>query len=254
MFYNFSNAIVRYPSKSVVNGLSKNGLKPDFYALRNEHRIYVEKLAKLGLKMHELNPLEAFPDSVFIEDPALTFKDGAILLRPGALSRQGEQDDLRPTLHKMFQRVLELQRGTVDGGDVLRLQNEFLIGLSSRTTNLGAGELQALLLRFGLKSRIVNTPTGVLHLKSDCSVLDEDTVFVTPQIKASKVFSDYRIIVTPEDELAAANLLRINDKIILPDRCPRTAELLSNHYSVEIVKVSEVSKLDAGLSCMSLRW
>ena len=44
------------------------------------------------------------------------------------------------------------------------------------------------------------------------------------------------------------------DKIILPDRCPRTAELLSKHYSVEIVKVSEVSKLDAGLSCMSLRW
>ena len=144
--------------------------------------------------------------------------------------------------------------GSVEGGDILRLNEEVLIGLSDRTNQVGAIELQKLLLQFGYQSRVVETPTGTLHFKSDCSALDEDTVFSTPRLANSNIFKNYNVIVTPEGEYGAANSLRVNQKLLVPNGYPRTADLLSQHYDIEIVDITEVSKLDAGLSCMSLRW
>ena len=37
-----------------------------------------------------LPPLEDFPDSVFVEDPAFVIPEAAILLQPGAPTRMGE--------------------------------------------------------------------------------------------------------------------------------------------------------------------
>jgi dimethylargininase len=70
----------------------------------------------------------------------------------------------------------------------------------------------------------------------------------------SGIFENYNVILTPENEYSAANSLRVNEKLLVPNGYPRTAELLSKKFDVEIVGITEVAKLDAGLSCMSLRW
>lgn len=254
MFYNFSRAIVRSPGASVVNGLSEVGIKPDYNLLVIEHTKYVDTLLKLGLKVDVLDPEDTLPDSVFVEDPALTFANGTILLEPGAPSRKGERGLIQPHLTQSFDTVLELVEGSAEGGDVLRLNKEVLIGLSDRTNELGARALKKLLLELGQESRIVETPRGVLHFKSDCSALDEDTILATPQLANSGIFENYNVILTPENEYSAANSLRVNEKLLVPNGYPRTAELLSKKFDVEIVGITEVAKLDAGLSCMSLRW
>jgi dimethylargininase len=254
MFYNFSRAIVRSPGASVVNGLSEVGIKPDYNLLVIEHTKYVDTLLKLGLKVDVLDPEDTLPDSVFVEDPALTFANGTILLEPGAPSRKGERGLIQPHLTQTFDTVFKLVEGSAEGGDVLRLNKEVLIGLSDRTNELGARALKKLLLELGQESRIVETPRGVLHFKSDCSALDEDTILATPQLANSGIFENYNVILTPENEYSAANSLRVNEKLLVPNGYPRTAELLSKKFDVEIVGITEVAKLDAGLSCMSLRW
>ena len=254
MFYNFSRAIVRSPGASVVNGLSEAGIKPDYNLLVIEHTKYVDTLLKLGLKVDVLDPEDTLPDSVFVEDPALTFANGTILLEPGAPSRKGERGLIQPHLMQTFDTVFELVEGSAEGGDVLRLNKEVLIGLSDRTNELGARALKKLLLELGQESRIVETPRGVLHFKSDCSALDEDTILATPRLANSGIFENYNVILTPENEYSAANSLRVNEKLLVPNGYPRTAELLSKKFDVEIVGITEVAKLDAGLSCMSLRW
>ena len=90
---------------------------------------------------------ETLPDSVFVEDPALTFSNGAILLFPGVQTREKESFALRPYLVKTFGQVHELKKGSAEGGDILRLKEEVLIGLSDRTNAMGALELQKLLLK-----------------------------------------------------------------------------------------------------------
>jgi dimethylargininase len=49
--------------------------------------------------------------------------------------------------------------------------------------------------------------------------------------------------------------LRINDRVLIGAGFPRTFEQISHAgFDVETLPVTEIGKLDAGLSCMSLRW
>jgi dimethylargininase len=241
----------------VVQGLRATDRgDPTYQGVCGEHDAYLAALAAAGLEITTLPPLEQFPDSMFVEDPALVFPEGAILLRPGAPSRAAEADALAPVLGGLFDAVLELpEPGFADGGDVLETPRGVIIGLSGRTDRAGAEGLAACLAQLGRESTIVETPAEVLHLKSACSMVDEETVLCTPALAGSGIFEGYRTIATPEGEDAAANALRVNHRLILGSGFPGTAELLAS-LGIELVTIvtSEIGKIDAGLSCMSLRW
>ena len=252
----FDRAIVREPAPSVVNGLRSGGEdSPSFEGVAAEHRAYVAALEQGGLKVDVLPPLDAYPDSVFVEDAALVLAEGAILLRPGAPSRIGEAEAIDPALHERFDRVLTLDAGFVDGGDILVLPREILVGLSGRTDWEGAERFAALAAELGYRTRVVQTPPGVLHFKSACALLDDETVIATPALAAAGCFQGLDVLTTPEGEEKAANLLRINDLVLMGADHPRTADMLSRRGDeLAPLDVAEIRKIDAGLSCMSLRW
>jgi dimethylargininase len=212
-------------------------------------------LRSAGLTVEVLPPLEEFPDSVFVEDPALVFSGGAVLLRPGTPTRVGESDGMRPVLLRRFQRVLELSgEEYADGGDVLTARDGVFIGLSRRTNRRGAEALAIQLGQLDLAARIVETPPGSLHLKSAVSVLDEETFLTSAAIAESGIFRDYQLLVALDEE-PSAHALRVNNMVFVPAHFPRTADLLAvKGYEVKTLQVTEIRKLDAGLPCMSLRW
>jgi dimethylargininase len=254
--YDFNSAIVRTPGKSVVHGLSATaGPAPLFEAILAEHQAYVAALRAAGVAVTILPALEHFPDSIFVEDPALVFTAGAILLRPGAPTRMGEAEELAPALAGHFPHVLALPAGFADGGDILVTPSRVLIGLSARTNHAGAQALLVLLETLGLKGRVVDVPRGTLHLKTDCSLVDEETMLATETLRRSGLLGDYRVLVAPDEERHATNALRINDKVFIRAGCPRTLDLLLAHgLDVVPLPAFEIAKIDAGLSCMSLRW
>jgi dimethylargininase len=254
--FDFNSAIVRTPGNSVINGLrAQPGPAPVFDAVVAEHQAYIAALRTAGVRVTVLPALEQFPDSVFVEDPALVFTQAAILLRPGAPSRMAEAQELAPVLAQRFPSILQLRDGFADGGDILVTPDRVLIGLSARTNEIGATALLGLLESTGLTARIVNVPRGTLHLKTDCSLVDEETVLATEALAKSGVLKGLRTLVIPEEERAAANALRVNDLLLIRAGCPRTLEMLVRHGSKLLpLPVSEIAKLDAGLSCMSLRW
>lgn len=255
--FHFTHALARAPAPSVVRGLrAHDGPDPDFEGVAAEHAAYVAALQAAGVAVAVLPPLDAFPDSVFIEDPALVFPEAAILLRPGAPTRAGEAAELRPDLESRFPRVLTLPAGHADGGDILVTSTEILIGLSSRTDAAGAAALAALLADLGRPARVVAPPPGVLHLKTACALLDEATVLAAPAVAAAGLFAaDLRVIETPPGEEAAANLIRLNDVVLASASRPRTLDLLDAHgLAVTALDTAQIARLDAGLSCMSLRW
>ena len=256
--FEFNRAIVRKPCRNVVDGLRSDATaEPDFEGIVREHDTYVAALEAAGLIVDSLPPLEAFPDSVFVEDPALVFPEGAILLRPGAPTRLGEAEEMRAPLRQRFEQVLEIEGGDeyVDGGDVLVMSNIVLIGLSKRTNRKGAEALCEMLARLGRKAKIVETPKAILHFKTAVSLLDDETVLATKTMADSGIFAGYKTVVAPEGEEAAANALRVNSVVLLGARFPRTMDrLVMARFAVAALDVSEIGKLDAGLSCMSLRW
>lgn len=254
--FDFDSAIVREPGRSVVKGLRAGGqADPRYELVLEEHRAYCAALTDAGVQVQVLEPLEAFPDSVFVEDPALVFHKGAILLRPGNASREGETAAIAPVLHERFERVLELASGYVDGGDILTAGDRVMIGLSARTDREGAESLLSCLAEIGREGEIVQTPDSVLHFKSDCALMDERTVLTTRRLARSGVFSDFKTLIVPEGEEAAANALRINDRVFISAGFPGTSALLENAgYDLVPLATTEIAKIDAGLSCMSLRW
>lgn len=254
--YEFDSAITRKPGASVVKGLRAGGQEdPSYEAVLAEHGAYLSALEEAGVKVQVLEPLEAFPDSIFVEDPALVFQEGAILLRPGIGSREGETAAIAPVLRERFDRVLKLDAGYVDGGDILTMSDRVMIGLSARTNREGAESLIACLGALGRKGEVVRTPEDVLHFKSDCSLMDDTTVLSTQRLAASGVFSNCETLIVPEGEEGAANALRINDRVFVGTGYPGTIALLEKAgYSLVPLKTSEIAKIDAGLSCMSLRW
>ena len=256
MIFEFDSALVRAPARSVIHGLSsQTGPRPLFEAIEREHAEYVRALTACGLRVEMLPPLETYPDSIFVEDPALVFGNAAIVLRPGAQTRLGEVAEIEPVLSQRFPRVLRLKAGFADGGDMLMTPHGMFIGLSKRTNLAGATELRGLLQELGIEARIVNTPTDTLHLKSDCSLIGADHILCTAALAASDLFDSYRKLIVPESEKRAANALRLNDTILVGEEFPQTLELLSGEgYTARALSVSAVGKLDAGLSCMSLRW
>jgi dimethylargininase len=220
-----------------------------------EHQAYVAALTGAGVRVTVLEPLEAFPDSIFVEDPALVFTEAALQLRPGAASRGGEARELSAALAAHFPRVLSLNEGFADGGDVLVTPGGVFIGLSARTDRAGAAALQTLLDSIGRRAEVMEVPRGTLHLKTDCSLIDEDTILVTAELAQAAALSRFRKLIVPHEERGAANAVRVNEVVLLRAGCPRTAEMVLRH-GVEVIPLpaSEIGKIDAGLSCMSLRW
>jgi dimethylargininase len=256
-FFDYTHAIMRTPGRSVVMGLrGGDGPDPDYEALLAEHRAYADALRALGVSVEELPAAEGFPDSVFVEDPALAFAEGAILLRLGAQSRAGEAALIAPALENRFARVLRMHGpGHADGGDVLVLPDRVLIGLSRRTDREGAAELISLLAQIGKRGEIAETPAGVLHFKTGCSLIDEETVFALPQMADSPIFAGLRVVPVPEGETKAANKLRIRGAALVSQGCPKSRDIIES-FGIRTVALhtEHIGRIDAGLSCMSLRW
>ncbi|MEQ8651986.1 MAG: arginine deiminase family protein [Kiloniellales bacterium] len=255
--YRFSHALVRAPAGSVVEGLrAVDSGMPSLETFRQHHADYVATLRSTGAEVIELPALEAFPDSVFVEDTALCLPEVAVVMRPGAASRLGEAAAMAPSLKPFYPEMLTIAGpGFIEGGDILTTEREVLIGLSARTDKAGVDALAKLLAPWDRKIRIVETPPGVLHFKTDCSLLDEETILATERLSRSGCFAGYRVLHTAPGEEAAANSIRFNDLVVMPAGFPGTAEALASAgYQVREIGNSEAAKLDGGMSCLSLRF
>ncbi len=253
----FDQAIVRRPSNSCVRGLrAVDTGSPDLDRFRAQHEAYIQALRSAGLRVQIEPKSEEFPDSVFVEDAALCLPEGAILLRPGAPTRQGEVALLQPTLEEVYGRPpLQLGEGFVEGGDVMLTDDAVIIGLSERTDPVGAEALAKILKAWGYEVRLGQTPSGVLHFKTHSSYLGEGRVLCTALLSTAEVFSGYEVIETAPGEDAAANALRINDRVLLAEGFPQTQDRLQKAgFAVVPIPMSEAAKLDGGLSCLSLRF
>jgi dimethylargininase len=252
----FARAITRTPSFSFADGLTAAGLGvPDVALARRQHDAYVQALRRCGLEVEVLPAVEEFPDSTFVEDPAVPFEKVAVLCRPGASSRRGEVAAIEPALSAHFNHVATIaEPGQLDGGDVMVVERDVFVGLSGRTDEAGVAQLAAILTPHGYTVTGVRVE-GSLHLKSDAAYLGNDDLVITGPLCDDPSFARYHRIELPEVESYAANCVRINDHVVLPDGFPKARGLLeARGYGVIVVDVSEFQKMDGGLSCLSLRF
>jgi len=252
----FTKAIVRKPGKSVVDGITTAGLGAvDYDKLRSQHSKYIEALKACGLELIILDEMEDYPDSVFMEDVALLTSKCAIITRPGAKSRLGEELGLRKVLQNYYQNIERIENpGTLEAGDMMMVGDHFYIGLSERTNQTGADQLITILEKYGFSGSVVHLE-DILHLKTGISYIENNTVVIAQPYKTEEAFSSYKKLWVDDDESYAANCVWINGHVLLPDGNPKIkASIINEGYRVIELEMSEFQKLDGGLSCLSLRF
>ena len=251
----FKHAITRLPGENFASGLTTSNLgTPGYLLILEQHRAYVEALRGLGLEVSVLPAVPEHPDAYFVEDPAIVTSKVAIINRLGALARQGEEVSLAPVLaqHRPLERIFF--PGSVDGGDVLMVGEHFFIGISERTNQTGAEQLGGILARYGHTFETVPAGKG-LHLKSSVNWLGDERLLVTPALADYAGFARFEKLLVDSDEEYAANTLWVNGTLLHPAGFPRTREQLEKlDLPLIELEVSEVRKMDGGLTCMSLRF
>lgn len=255
----FKHAIVRKPGGNFANGLTSFKGEPlNIELALAQHEAYCAALARCGLELVRLQADLEHPDSTFVEDVAVVTRDFAVITRPGAKSRAGEIEKIREPLKKYFSTVHEITApGTLDGGDICEAGSHYFIGVSRRTNEEGAKQLADFLARGGFSSSFVDIRSmkSILHLKSGIACIREGELVVMQEMAAREEFRGYDIVRVAPAETYAANCVRVNDSVLIPDGFPElTATLTKRGFKMLPLAMSEFQKMDGGLSCLSLRF
>lgn len=251
----FHLAFVRPPSDSYINCVSTNPSKRDIDVTlaREQHRTYTSILKEMGVEVIGLQPLEAHPDSVFMQDPALLGASRSIIGRFGEETRRGEAKTLTTELTSQRAQVGVLNfvypPGTLEGGDVVVTDRGIFVGDSKRTNTSGIKQLNDFLAN----QDVTAVRTELMHLLCGCSYLNNGTMIIAPDLVNPDSFPRFKFIRIPERESYAADALYIGeDKVLIPSGFPRTvAKLKDAGYRPIEIDVSEFRKGDGGVTCLS---
>ncbi len=252
----FKNVIVKTPGDSYIKGLTTSNLgTPTLTKAIEQHTSYIEALKTCGVKITILQGNNDFPDSTFVEDTAVLTSDFAVITNPGAETRNGEIIEMEPVIKKFYDKIYRIEApGTLDGGDILQIEDHFYIGISARTNYEGAVQLKQILESETFKATIVELKE-FFHLKTGITYLGEGTIVVAGEFVDHPDFNSYKKIVVPPEEEYAANCIRVNDYVIIPAGFPQTKQKIEKAgYKTIEVDTTEFRKLDGGLSCLSLRF
>lgn len=255
----FNHVIVKRPCRALTEGIT-SGLypgKPDYELALRQHDAYIAALKQCGVDVTVLPADEAYPDSCFVEDPAILTRSCAIITNPGAPTRKGEVPAILEAVKQFYpEEKIEFihDPGTLEGGDVMMVGDHFFVGRSARTNEEGILQLTAILAKYGMTCSEVPL-TEVLHLKTGVNYLENGNMLVSGEFVDKPDFAAYHRVQIPEEEAYAANCIWVNDTVIVPEGYPAVlAAVQSLGYKTLTVDTSEYRKIDGGLSCLSLRF
>jgi dimethylargininase len=222
---------------------------------RGQHGKYCEVLRGLGVDVVEIAPDDRYPDCCFVEDPILVVDEYAVVTSMGATSRRGEGEALCKALSGRGKKVVEIKGpGTLEGGDVVRIGDKILVGLTGRTNREGVEELGAILGRDRYEIVALEVPDA-LHLKSVCAYLGDDHVVLAPGYLDEPVFANYERIEVAARDTYSANCIALNGAVIMAEGFPEVAAKIADAgFKTIELPMSEFCKCDGGLSCLSVRF
>jgi dimethylargininase len=199
----------------------------DLVEAQRQHDRLTGLLRHLGVTVHELRAETDSPDLVYTFDPALVTTRGAILLRPGKPSRQGEETELEKWFAERGIPVAGRIEppGTAEGGDTFWLEpGAFCVGRSLRTNRVGASQLSELI---GGEVHVFDVPYArgpaeCLHLLSVISpVAERMAVVFLPLLPAGlyELLIELRfdLVPVPEEEFSTlgCNVLAVQPGVLI---------------------------------------
>jgi dimethylargininase len=240
------------------------GHEPDGELAEVQHGGLREALEDAKIEVVDLPASQALTmDGVYTHDPSLLTDGGAITLRMGKVSRQGE-----PARHEALYEAISVPilgkieaPGTVEGGDLVWLDAEtLLVGHGYRTNAEGIHQLRLILTSVGARAVESPLPHGqgpgeCLHLMSLMSIIDERTALVdlqwltVPTVDLLRTMEFDLIEIAPEERATqATNVLSLGNKklVAIEENRVTNERLRSAGFQVTTFPAGEICQNGCG--------
>lgn len=253
----YTKAIVCPPTASIVQGITDHPElgEPNYKKALEQHKAYVAALEQCGLEVTVLPPDPMHPDSCFVEDVAVLCPEFAVITNPSSISRKGEVSAITSTVNELYSSDKTLTMtapATLEGGDVIRCDKTFFIGLSTRTNEQGVEQFTSFAQKFGYKVVVIPVSCNT-HLKTYVTYLQNNTMLLGGEFTERLDFNSFTLIKMQDSDEYAANCLWINGKVIVPKGYAKAlTEITNAGYETIICDTSEFKKVDGSLTCLSL--
>lgn len=210
--------VVRRPDTTFGNAdpaLWHYTARPNLELAQQEHDAFVALLGQAGVEVvYHTAPLPNHADAIFVHDPVIVSRQGAIILQMGKELRQGEEAALAQTLRQMGIPIHYTLHGQAlaEGGDLLWLDEQTLaVGQGFRTNGEGLRQLaQALpdVTLIPVPLPYYQGAEACLHLMSFISMVADDLAVVYLPLMPVPFYQyltgrNIHLIPVPDEEFAS---------------------------------------------------
>lgn len=234
----------------------------DYVRVREQQQRVIEVLRDHGVTVLFLDNVPGISSQHYTRDIAFCIDDTFFLSRMGTRYREPEQRSLT-TLLPGLSKVVRLECGRIEGGDVMLYHDKVLVGLGEATDTAGVDELRLKLSRLGNPREVVPIPfthRGVIHLDTKFNIVGEQIALFTRksfQLDTVHWFERHFDLVEATDEETRGmeiNTLAIGGgKVIVHEQSERLAKLLQQRGLTPIlVDYSEVTHWPGSFRCTTL--
>ena len=244
-------AIVREPGDKYTRCISSHPQRHtiDLALARQQHGTYCSTLADLGIDVIKLPRDDEHPDSCFVEDNAVVFGKRALVCRMAKESRRGEEIAVETALGQYVKTNRAVSPATIEGGDVIHLEDRLISGITQRTNEAGTQQMEEWL---GVRVDTV-VDESIVHLKSYFNSLGRGRMISTARYARHPSLAGFDVIVIRDDDWYSTNNLVIGDSVVMPKGFPRTESLIKDAgFEVIPLEMTEFPKCEGALTCLSI--
>jgi dimethylargininase len=184
-----------------------------------------------------------------VEDNAVVHGGRALICRMAKESRRGEQPGVAEKLEESMPVRWAEEPATIEGGDVVHLDDRLICGITQRTNPDGAAQMEEWL---GVPVSTIFDP-GIMHLKSYVTYLGNGIAITTEKYSRHPALEGLNILIPPEGEEYAADTLAVGDTVLMAQGHDEAHRLVRDAgFDVISMDVSEIEKCDGALTCLSI--
>lgn len=223
---------------------------------REQLNVFRSTLEYFGVETTVIESTSADPYECCAANAAVALRDGALLMRPSAMSRRGEADRMRVELARLEVPLSGhiTGPGLLDGNDVLLAGATAFVGKGDRGNELGRAGFAQVAEHYGYRTVEVTLAPGVPALRYVATAVAPDTIVLGADKADPAAFAGFKTIVLEPGEEGAAGALCLSERHVISDMRYRTAlsQMERAGITVESIDLYEFTKIGVTPSMLAL--
>ncbi|GAB1540592.1 dimethylarginine dimethylaminohydrolase family protein [Scytonema sp. NUACC21] len=230
--------------------------------VRQQQQAFMEVMKANGVEVLLADEIPDCASQHYTRDIGFAIDNTFFCANPRRYYRKREMEGLRNLL-PLFSKVVHLESGTIEGGDVIVDEQYIIVGLGEETDQEGVDCLRKKLKELKIEREVVTlefTHRGIIHLDTKFNTPAKGIGLIHPKSfkpKSLKWLENHFDLIEATDEEAAnieINTFTISpQKVVMLERSKRLASLLeSKGIETILVDYSEVTKLPGSFRCTTL--